>query len=999
MNTSRTVFLSTLLVCGLWAAEGWGLDAPHGAEPDIQCSTCHGLHGAVYPTNLNQLCVYCHYDGGRGQPAGVPAPETHSYRTTSWGSTANGTWQLDCWSCHDPHQQEQDRAYGTGYGKYLKVDLAGPVKDIGSTQPGPYYWPVNGILRTLPHTDVRFTGPDEFVDSPADGDPADDLCQACHQSTKFYNTGPSLDVHAQSWEPYSTVLYPETQPGGTCTDCHTHAQGFAADGPCNSCHRAPPDSASHLVHAGSADPPTEYGSLEPRTNATSYGLNCGHCHPLDPSKHRNGFVEVELYDASAPYDVPSDPLAEGDRRAIKKASSGAHYTPGTNTFVDADSGLEYSDGTCSEVYCHSEQLEAAPYVPDPVVVDFATFVWEAVDPFIDPALQNCCNNTTDTYADFDLTVTRQYRDVTWGAAPLQADDPARCGLCHGYPPRNLGSDRGVGDSHGFVDAQGWESGHNWNHGRFPIQCRRCHAEAVSDYLPVEANPYSSANSSYFWDEPAGDLLVYAAPMDIDSTVHVNGKKDVDLDLSDPTCDLGSPDPNLPYTSNSVGVRCVLQATYDPATKSCADVECHSYAAPIPSSSLHQDTVAWGAPFGPWGSVECDSCHQAGERPHTATPGSDWVELFEWHDSTPGGYGVVVACTQCHSNELTTVHDNQCASCHPSPYDTLGTWDGTCQQGGCHVDYHEGSQWAHEEFDGTVPCSTCHKAGWVVPATVCAQCHATVSAGDSTPPVTTSDVQPTYVGPALIDFSITDNGKVGVGVTYYRIDGGPVQSGDPAFVEVVGSHVLEFWSVDQAGNLESPHNTANFTILADSTPPVTTSNAGTSYYSPANIRLTATDASAMGVKATYYTIDGGPTQTGTTVWVPQQFGVISHTVTFWSEDWSGNVETAHVVNFTITGGTVTLRLVWGDSDVTGIPPEAGAWADWTIHRGSFSGPIVASGSGASPGWSGVDDEVIPVSGTLHYIRVTWWDTTYGWDDQTDFAGVDVSVPGDLIRLSY
>ncbi len=79
--------------------------------------------------------------------------------------------------------------------------------------------------------------------------------------------------------------------------------------------------------------------------------------------------------------------------------------------------------------------------------------------------------------------------------------------------------------------------------------------------------------------------------------------------------------------------------------------------------------------------------------------------------------------------------------------------------------------------------------------------------DSTPPVTTSDVALNYIGLASIHLSATDN--VEVDETFYRLDGGAV-------TEYVGSlsvmsadayhenHSLEFWSEDEAGNVEAHH---------------------------------------------------------------------------------------------------------------------------------------------------------------------------------------------------
>ena len=398
--------------------------------------------------------------------------------------------------------------------------------------------------------------------------------------------------------------------------------------------------------------------------------------------------------------------------------------------------------------------------------------------------------------------------------------------------------------------------------------------------------------------------------------------------------------------------------------------------------------------------------------HTATPGSGYVVLFADDDHDDAGwigsrpyFDVLVDCDLCHTTDLLAAHGQQCQTCHPTPVDSLGTWGGGCQEGACHQTIHEDSIPAHwpfgNPFDPENDCNRCHeRSTWVVEQTNCLYCHdATYGSGDVIPPVTTSDAQATYIGPARIDFVITDEGQVGIGTTFYRPDGEPTLVGSNALVNAPGSHSLEFWSMDQAGNLEMTTTHVSFTIIEDTTPPATTSNAYSSYYHGANITLSATDTSSLGVKTTYYSLNGGPVQTGATVSVPAVSGVISYELLFWSEDWSGNVETTKSTSFTVTSGTAILRLVWGNSDTGSPPANPDDWADWYIRRGSSNGYLVASGSGANPGWSGVDDVFVPVSPTPYHVSIDWWDSYYGWDDNTTFPSVLADTPGEIIRLSY
>jgi hypothetical protein len=92
----------------------------------------------------------------------------------------------------------------------------------------------------------------------------------------------------------------------------------------------------------------------------------------------------------------------------------------------------------------------------------------------------------------------------------------------------------------------------------------------------------------------------------------------------------------------------------------------------------------------------------------------------------------------------------------------------------------------------------------------------VTSSDVIPPTTMSNALSDYDGPAIILLFASDNaGGSGVAHTYFILDGGPVVAGTAAFTAVVGSHTLEFWSVDAAGNVET-HHTVDFIVTAPTT---------------------------------------------------------------------------------------------------------------------------------------------------------------------------------------
>jgi hypothetical protein len=339
------------------------------------------------------------------------------------------------------------------------------------------------------------------------------------------------------------------------------------------------------------------------------------------------------------------------------------------------------------------------------------------------------------------------------------------------------------------------------------------------------------------------------------------------------------------------------------------MECHGSAGADPIADVHANKcglchvnpLGAGPLFEPWETNapqggDCTGCH--GELStahsnvdHTATFASAPVKLFENNQHE----GI------CHSNNLSPVHGNHCATCHPAPFNTLGAWNGGCQQGGCHETYHQEATKAHQPFDNDNFCFHCHDSrSFGVTQSMCLNCHAANDPSDVTPPVTLCDAESPYVGAARISFTIMDSGKVGVGRTFYMLDSGPVTpAGKNLMVTAPGSHTLEFWSMDQAGNLEEYRKSATFTVLPDITPPTTHSDAKTFYYDSAVITLTASDASSLGVKDTYFSLNGGPTQVGTSVvFTPTAVGRFVYTLEFWSEDWTGNVESRKSVSFEV-----------------------------------------------------------------------------------------------------
>lgn len=94
--------------------------------------------------------------------------------------------------------------------------------------------------------------------------------------------------------------------------------------------------------------------------------------------------------------------------------------------------------------------------------------------------------------------------------------------------------------------------------------------------------------------------------------------------------------------------------------------------------------------------------------------------------------------------------------------------------------------------------------------------------DRTAPVTTANQTPAANAagwnntPVKLDFSAIDNNS-GFKETHYQVGGGAEQIGNSININMEGTQEVQYWSLDQAGNAETPHKT--ITVKLDQTAPV------------------------------------------------------------------------------------------------------------------------------------------------------------------------------------
>ena len=187
--------------------------------------------------------------------------------------------------------------------------------------------------------------------------------------------------------------------------------------------------------------------------------------------------------------------------------------------------------------------------------------------------------------------------------------------------------------------------------------------------------------------------------------------------------------------------------------------------------------------------------------------------------------------------------------------------------------------------------------------------------DTTPPVTNCTLEgikegDLYVGPVTVTLNATDDIS-GVNYTMYSVDRGEwYQYVDPFIVSDYGAHIVCFYSVDNAGNVESEKN-CTFTIKTpDITPPVTICTldgemVGGVYVSDVTVTLMSTD-DMSGVNYTMYKISDGVWQEYLSPFVVSENG--TYTIYFYSVDNAENVEPEKNIIFIIDLSDVILKVV-------------------------------------------------------------------------------------------
>ncbi len=211
--------------------------------------------------------------------------------------------------------------------------------------------------------------------------------------------------------------------------------------------------------------------------------------------------------------------------------------------------------------------------------------------------------------------------------------------------------------------------------------------------------------------------------------------------------------------------------------------------------------------------------------------------------------------------------------------------------------------------------------------------------DETDPATADDAPAAWqAGATSVTLSPTDAGGSGLATTTYELDGGATQAGSTVNVPAThGTHTITYRSTDAAGNVEADRSAS---VRIDRQAPTTSDDAPAGLRNlPVTVTLAAADPDS-GVSTTTYEVNGGATQTGTSVSIAASTG--TYTITYRSTDAVGNVEATR---------TAAVQI-----DATAPATSA------TISpRNPNNGPITVSLSTVDAGGAGVDETRFRIDG--------------------------------------
>jgi predicted CxxxxCH...CXXCH cytochrome family protein len=280
------------------------------------CQGCHAVPSSIaqHASNDPKICNTCH---------------THN--------SAKGAFTASCDSCHGYPPSAAGPSFDPLHPNNANCSLC------HNTDPSVH---MNGVVDVSTKCDACHGNPPAYANGTSKANSHSTTghlvgCNTCHAGTTSNGTtitGTALHMNGT----YSlqagagtTFTYMYAATGGTCSNISCHGNNSATWGgavACGGCHALPPATGAHLAHTDGTG--AAYGSDANKSVAAKYRFSCGNCHPMDDSRHGNGLVDIELYNAAATGFKSNNPANAG-RTGVGNAT------------------------VCLNIYCHSSGQDAA----------------------------------------------------------------------------------------------------------------------------------------------------------------------------------------------------------------------------------------------------------------------------------------------------------------------------------------------------------------------------------------------------------------------------------------------------------------------------------------------------------------------------------------------------------------------------------------------------------------------------------------------------------------
>lgn len=383
------------------------LDPPHDPQG---CLSCHDMVAYDQPNLIplivhnplniddwryNIICLNCH-DGGT-----VIQGHYHSSLATS---TKYGTWTVGCTVCHNQHTQEQDRAFGTTYGKFIQrtinlneiLDNAPPT---GITMPG------KSGTRTVKF--IAPTGPNSFADGD---DVIDGICEVCHTKTSHFRNDGSL----------SGVGVHTGLKGTNCLQkCHPPGQGLEPDYQCLDCHDDTLNTETNITRTNVKQQFSSNSHHVQRGDGSIENTDCHQCHW---EADMNG--KLTAYHGATPGSPVDLVIFESNTRPADGT-----YNIGTTAVAYIADGsraqLESINDHC--LGCHDDNTKGVDIFGDGLYPNY--YAWDEITPSARDG-----SSVSARYSQLDVTTWGKYTSTTNAAKK----NITKAYSAHGNVQNNLG---------------------------------------------------------------------------------------------------------------------------------------------------------------------------------------------------------------------------------------------------------------------------------------------------------------------------------------------------------------------------------------------------------------------------------------------------------------------------------------------------------------------------------------------------------------------------------